>query len=79
MRIKVISKEEKVKINLVLPTSLIKSKIILNKIKKYSGVDLDINTFKNMYKVLKDYIKENGHFNLVEVITNDGEYIKIRV
>ena len=79
MRIKVISKEEKVKINLVLPTSLIKSKIILNKIKEYSGVDLDINTFKNMYKVLKDYIKENGHFNLVEVITNDGEYIKIRV
>lgn len=79
MRIKVISKEEKVRINLVLPTSLIKSKIILNKIKKYSGVDLDINTFKNMYKVLKDYIKENGHFNLVEVITNDGEYIKIRV
>ena len=79
MRIKVISKEEKVKINIVLPTSLIKSKIILNKIKKYSGVDLDINTFKNMYKVLKDYIKENGHFNLVEVITNDGEYIKIRV
>ena len=79
MRIKVISKEEKVRINLVLPTSLIKSKIILNKIKKYSGVDLDINTFKNMYKVLKDYIKENGHFNLVEVISNDGEYIKIRV
>ena len=79
MRIKVISKEEKVKINLVLPTSLIKSKIILNKIKEYSGVDLDINTFKNMYKVLKDYIKDNGNFNLVEVITNDGEYIKIRV
>ena len=79
MRIKVISKEEKVKINLVLPTSLIKSKIILNKINKYSRVDLDMNTFKNMYKVLKDYIKENGHFNLVEVITNDGEYIKIRV
>ena len=79
MRIKVISKEEKVKINLVLPTSLIKSKIILNKIKNYSKVDLDLNIFKNMYKVLKDYIKENGHFNLVEVITNDGEYIKIRV
>lgn len=79
MRIKVISPEDKVKINLIIPTSLIKSKILLNEIKKHSGVDLDVTVFKKMYKSLKEYIKENGHFNLVEVNSKDGEYIKIRV
>ena len=37
MRIKVINKEEKVKINLVLPNSVIKSKIIGSSVQKYVG------------------------------------------
>lgn len=79
MRIKVISSEDKVRVNLLVPTSLIKSPIVINSIKKYSGIEIDPKIFKNMYRVLKEYIKENGHFNLVEVNSKEGDYIKIRV
>ena len=79
MRIKVISKEDKVKINLVLPNSLIKSKMIINSIEKYGNVNLDKDIGKKMYLIIKEYIKENGHFNLVEVESKDGTYVKIRL
>ena len=78
MRIKVISPEEKVKINISIPTVLIKSRLVLNSINKYAGVDIDADIFRKMYKSLRSYIKENGHFNLVEVNSKDGNYIKIR-
>lgn len=78
MRIKVISPEEKVKINISIPNILIKSKLVLNSINKYAGVDIDCDIFRKMYKSLRSYIKENGHFNLVEVNSKDGNYIKIR-
>ena len=32
-----------------------------------------------MYKILKQCIKVNGHFNLVEVESHDGEKVLIRV
>ena len=32
-----------------------------------------------MYKILKRYVKTCGHFNLVEVVSHDGEKVKIRV
>ena len=78
MRIKVISPEEKVKINISIPNILIKSKLVLNSINKYAGVNIDSDIFRKMYKSLRSYIKENGHFNLVEVNSKDGNYIKIR-
>ena len=79
MRIKVISKEDKVKINLVLPNSLIKSKMVINSIEKYGNVNLDKDIGEKMYLIIKEYIKENGHFNLVEVESKDGTYVKIRL
>ena len=79
MRIKVINKEEKVKINLVLPNSVIKSKIISSSIQKYVGDNIPKDVMKKIYQVIKEYIKENGHFNLVEVDSKDGTYVKIRV
>lgn len=77
MRIKVINKEEKVKINLVLPNSVIKSKIIGSSIQKYVGDNIPKDIMKKIYQVIKEYIKENGHFNLVEVDSKDGTYVKI--
>ena len=77
MRIKVISKEEKVKINLVLPNSVIKSKIIGSSIQKYVGDNITKDIMKKIYQVIKEYIKENGHFNLVEVDSKDGTFVKI--
>ena len=79
MRIKVISKEDKVKINLVLPNSVIKSKIIGSSIQKYIGDNITKDIMKKIYQVIKEYIKENGHFNLVEVDSKDGTYVKIRL
>lgn len=77
MRIKVINKEEKVKINLVLPNSLIKSKIIGSSMQKYVGDNISKNIMKKIYQIIKEYIKENGHFNLVEVDSKDGTFVKI--
>ena len=77
MKIKVINKEEKVKINLVLPNSVIKSKIIGSSIQKYVGDNLTKDIMKKIYPVIKEYIKYNGHFNLVEVDSKDGTYVKI--
>lgn len=77
MRIKVINKEEKVKINLVLPNSVIKSKIIGSSIQKYVGDNITKDIMKKIYQVIKEYIKENGHFNLVEVDSKDGTFVKI--
>ena len=34
---------------------------------------------KEMYNILKRCIKLNGHFNIVEVETHDGEKVLIRV
>ena len=48
MRIKVINKEEKVKINLVLPNSLIKSKIIGSSMQKYVGDNISKNIMKKI-------------------------------
>lgn len=32
---------------------------------------------KRFYKAIKTYIKENGHFTLVDVKSNDGSIVKI--
>ena len=32
-----------------------------------------------LYKVLKRFVKSNGHFNLVEVNSHNGEKVRIRV
>ena len=52
MRIKIIDKEEKVKINLVLPNSVIKSKIIGSSIQKYVGDNLTQDIMKKIYPVI---------------------------
>ena len=77
MKIKVINKEEKVKINLVLPNFVIKTKIIGSSIQKYVGDNITKDIMKKIYQVIKEYIKENGHFNLVEVDSKDGTFVKI--
>ena len=86
---KVIIKEstDKRGIRLHLPLALIKTRIF----SKYLSEHNDDGNYdpeewkryreniKQGYKVLKKYIKENGHFNLVEVYSNDGGIVLIRV
>lgn len=79
MKIRIINKKDKVNIKLTLPNSMLKTKLVTNNITKHSNKDIDRKTISDMYKILKDYIKENGHFTLVEVESKDGTYVKIIV
>ena len=65
-----------------LPTSLLKSKFIIKSIKRYGGID-DIEPFINLspiiHKALKEYIKKNVHFVLVDIESSDGDKVSIEV
>ena len=69
------------KIKLWLPTSLLKSKFILNNIKKYGGTYIEplVNSSPIIFKTLKAYIKKHGHFTLVDIRSSDGEKVIIKV
>ena len=69
------------KIKLWLPTSLLKSKLILNTIKKNSGIDIEplINSLPIIYTALKEYIMKNGHFIFVDIESSDGNKVFIKV
>lgn len=64
-----------------LPTSLLKSKFIIKNIKKYGGADIEplINSLPTINKVLKEYIKKNGHFVLVDIKSSDGDKVFIKI
>lgn len=64
-----------------LPTSLLKNKLFRNIILK-NNYDLDddfINSIPIIYKHLKSFIKEYGHFNLIEIKSSDSNLVIIRV
>ena len=72
MKIKVLNEGKK--IYLFLPLFFIKFKIIRNSIPEEYKEYRDI--LPVIYKELRKYVKENGHFTFVEVESNDT-YVKI--
>ena len=70
-------------IKLWFPTSFLKSKFILNYIIKLNNInencriDIEplIKSLPIIYKTLKKYIKEHGHFTLVDVSSEDSQVI----
>ena len=70
-------------IKLWFPTSLLKSKFVLNYIIKLNSNKEDINidieplmeSLPIIYKNLKKYIKEQGHFTLLEVSSGGNEVL----
>ena len=64
-----------------LPTSLLKSKFIINKLKKYGGIDIEplINSLPIIYTALKEYIMKNGHFIFVDIESSDEDKVFIKV
>ena len=64
-----------------LPTSILKSKFILNQFKKYGGIDIEplINSSPIIYTALKEYIMKNGHFIFVDIESSDGNKVFIKV
>lgn len=72
-------------IKIVFPTGLMKSKLIWKSVEKNSGWE-DQDTFRQYQPMLAaccdeltDYVKKNGHFNLVEVEQPEGTKVIIRV
>ena len=70
----------KIKIKIVpvviwLPNGIIKSRFVLRLMKMEEYYDIvDLFLFE-----IKKYLKENGHFNLVEIETEDNVKIVIKV
>ncbi len=70
-------------IKLWFPTSLLKSKFVLNYIIKLNSNKKDINidieplmkSLPIIYKNLKKYIKKQGHFTLLEVSSGDNQVL----
>ena len=70
-----------------LPLSFIKTKAAARAfLKKDNNEEVDEKEvlklqkqIKEIYKTLKNIIKENGHFNLVETISKDGDNVLIRL
>lgn len=81
------------RINLALPNSILKSRLAVKIIR--SGLEnkteetgkppiispdyITRERLKTFYKCLKGVIKQNGHFNLVEVDSSDGTKVIIRI
>lgn len=74
---------EKKQVTLFLPTRLICSKWMLKLMLKHLD---EMNHFQNMdiwikplYRYLKNYVKQNGHFILMEVETASGCYVLVQI
>lgn len=84
MRISIVSLDLKRPLRLIFPTRLIKTKFVWKMIgKKSKDSDFDFKPMyqvaKRGYKDLKRFIKINGHFNLVEIIDQEGNVVIIRI
>ena len=81
MKIKVKPNEGKITFRFWLPTSALKSKLISKQLSKYcKGTNIDFsNIMPVLYKSLKKYIKENGHFTLIDIVSSDGDKVIIKV
>ena len=76
-----INSSEGYKFKFWVPTSFLKSKLIVKCLVKYGGKSIDsiLNYLPLMYKVFKEYIKRNGHFILIDVVSSEGDKVLIKV
>ena len=81
---KITLKHEKHQFSFHLPLIFIKTKMFMNLLNQDGKIDVSFKdgeigiSFKEYYHILKDYVKKNGHFNLVE-IESDNSKIIIRI
>ncbi len=87
MRIKVKSPEMKHGIHLMIPNSLLGAKWVWRLVAKQTGggegevsfSGLSMEDIQAIKTALRQYVRKNGHFNLVELDSTGGEEIRIRV
>ena len=75
MKIKIHDGESGKRFSLILPTCAIKWRFIwrLNKNENLYPV------IKSSYKAIRTYIKEHGHFTLVDIDCHDGDKVEIKI
>jgi len=79
MKITIKQKEGK-GFSLWLPTLFLKSKLLLNSLfKNNESMDLFISITPTIYKELKRYIRKKGHFNLVELESEEEGLVIIKI
>lgn len=74
MKIK-IAENKGARISIHLPLGAVKWKVCY----KYSGNMKYYPIARKMYEALKEYVKTNGHFVLVDVSDHDGTQVKITI
>ena len=82
MKIVIKDKKERKNIVLYFPLSFIKMPFVIKKLNSSNNVNLpeeNKELLNEIYKVLKQFVKENGHFNLVEINGNNGDVVLIRI
>ena len=83
MRIYVKSDDMKLPIILAVPTSAIGWKWIWRIVNKNSKSDdappISEETAHKLAKVMKKYVRQNGHFDLVNIQSADGDRVRIRI
>lgn len=75
-----IKNNEGFKLKLWLPSSFLKRKFILKMISNNDEYNEKLKAIlPKLYGSLKQFIKKNGHFTLVEINSADGEKIIIKI
>lgn len=58
-----------------LPLSFLKLKFVWKNVNNEAG-HIDLESLRiSFYKTIKNFVKENGHFNIVEVISKDKKIV----
>ena len=83
MKIVIKSKDGPKHLSLIFPLGFVKTKLASRIISKNGDININKDELHSMlkeaYKVLKDYIKVNGHFDMVDIRSSDGDIVKIKV
>ena len=82
MKIVIRDKKERKNVVLYFPLSFIKMPFVIKKLNSSNNINLpeeNKELLNKIYKVLKRFVKENGHFNLVEINENNGDVVLIRI
>ena len=79
MKIIISSLDQRRTITLKVPMFKAFINLILKKIAKEGNINIDRKTSKKIKKALKEYIKCNGHFDIVNIDSADGDKMTIKV
>ena len=82
MRILVYEKEGNHRIRLYLPNGLLSSRFIWRMVGKYgskNALPMSAEQLRELTLNLRRYVRENGHIDLVQVESADGDRVHIRI